>query len=127
MERYTGEHPRDVYGRISIAQYCWQKFRKEAVFALYTPFIVSSASGNLKVETFRQCVAQGVYLLKIFAQAFELAETNAQDDYAKHQINELRKTTINLHGSFVQVKILVFIYLLAHIIFFYCANCPGLS
>ncbi|XP_031092311.1 bifunctional TH2 protein, mitochondrial-like [Ipomoea triloba] len=102
MLMYTGKHPRNVYGRIHIAEDCWQKFCKESAFALYTPFIVSLASGNLKVESFRKFVAQDVCLLKIFANAFELAETNAQDDYAKHQINELRKTAINLHDSFVQ-------------------------
>ncbi|XP_031132412.1 bifunctional TH2 protein, mitochondrial-like isoform X3 [Ipomoea triloba] len=102
MERYTGKHPRDVYGRIRIAQDCWQKFSKEAAFALYTPFIVSLASGNLNVESFRQFVAQDVYLLNIFAHAFELAETYLQDDDTKHEINELRKTIINFHDSFVQ-------------------------
>ncbi|XP_019193163.1 PREDICTED: probable aminopyrimidine aminohydrolase, mitochondrial [Ipomoea nil] len=87
-----------------IANTCWVKFSKEATFALYTPFIVSLASGNLKVETFRQCVSQDVHFLKPFSQAFELAERYADDD-DKHWINKLRKITIkklNLHDYCVQ-------------------------
>nr|GLL23177.1 probable aminopyrimidine aminohydrolase, mitochondrial isoform X1 [Ipomoea trifida] len=82
--------PKEVDEVVGIAKKCWNKFRKEATFALYTPFIVSLASGNLKVETFGQ---------------FELAEANAEDDDAKHGIRELMYTTLdklNLHDSFVQ-------------------------
>nr|GMD36822.1 probable aminopyrimidine aminohydrolase, mitochondrial [Ipomoea batatas] len=98
----TRKRSRDVYVVVRIAQRCWAKFRKECPFALYSPFIVSLASGNLKVETFRQFVAQDVHLLNIFAHAFELAETYTQDEDEKDEINELRKTIINLHDSFVQ-------------------------
>nr|GME13784.1 probable aminopyrimidine aminohydrolase, mitochondrial [Ipomoea batatas] len=97
--------PKEVDEVVGIAKKCWNKFRKEATFALYTPFIVSLASGNLKVETFGQCVSQDGYFLKPFAQAFELAEANAEDDDAKHGIRELMYTTLdklNLHDSFVQ-------------------------
>ncbi|XP_031104797.1 bifunctional TH2 protein, mitochondrial-like [Ipomoea triloba] len=90
--------PRDEV--VGIAKKCWNKFRKEATFALYTPFIVCLASGTLEVETFGQCVSQGVYFVKPFDQALEFAEANAEDDDAKHRIRELRKTTLdklNLH------------------------------
>ncbi|XP_031104798.1 bifunctional TH2 protein, mitochondrial-like [Ipomoea triloba] len=96
--------PRDEV--VGIAKKCWNKFRKEATFALYTPFIVCLASGTLEVETFGQCVSQGVYFVKPFDQALEFAEANAEDDDAKHRIRELRKTTLdklNLHhDSLVQ-------------------------
>nr|GMC76262.1 probable aminopyrimidine aminohydrolase, mitochondrial [Ipomoea batatas] len=73
---------------VGIAKKCWNKFRDEATFALYTPFIIRLASGTLEVKT------------------LELAEANAEDDDAKHRIRELRKTTIdklNLHhDSLVQ-------------------------
>nr|GMC77228.1 probable aminopyrimidine aminohydrolase, mitochondrial [Ipomoea batatas] len=97
--------PKEVDEVVGIAKKCWNKFRKEATFALYTPFIVSLASRNLKVETFGQCVSQDGYFLKPFTQAFELAEANAEDDDAKHGIRELMYTTLdklNLHDSFVQ-------------------------
>ncbi|XP_031105171.1 bifunctional TH2 protein, mitochondrial-like [Ipomoea triloba] len=87
------------------AKTCWVKFRKEATFALYTPFIVSLASGNLNSETFKQCIAQSIHFLKPFAQAFKLAERYAEDDDAKHGINELRKTALkklNMHDYFVE-------------------------
>lgn len=53
---------------------------------------------------------------------FELAEGYAEDDDAKHGINELRKTTLNklnMHDSFVQVKIVMLLYLLSHLAFFF--------
>ncbi|XP_019193160.1 PREDICTED: probable aminopyrimidine aminohydrolase, mitochondrial [Ipomoea nil] len=76
-----------------IAQTCWVKFRDEAIFALYTPLIVSLASGKLKVETFRHCIAQDVYFLELFATAFEFAEAYVLDNEAKDGIKELRKIT----------------------------------
>nr|GMC70797.1 probable aminopyrimidine aminohydrolase, mitochondrial [Ipomoea batatas] len=85
---------------VGIAKKCWNKFREEATFALYTPFIVRLASGTLEVKTFGHCVSQGVYFVKPFDQALELAEANAEDDDAKLRIRELRKTTLdklNLH------------------------------
>nr|GME18475.1 probable aminopyrimidine aminohydrolase, mitochondrial [Ipomoea batatas] len=78
---------------VGIAKKCWNKFRDEATFALYTPFIIRLASGTLEVKTFGHCVSQGVYFVKPFDQALELAEANAEDDDAKHRIRELKKTT----------------------------------
>ncbi|XP_019193164.1 PREDICTED: probable aminopyrimidine aminohydrolase, mitochondrial [Ipomoea nil] len=99
----SSSNPPPAVGNVDgIAQTCWVKFREEAIFALYTPFIVSLASGKLKVETFRQCVAQDVYFVKPFAKAFELAEAYADDDEAKHGINELGKITRKKLECFVQ-------------------------
>ncbi|KAI8556136.1 hypothetical protein RHMOL_Rhmol05G0228500 [Rhododendron molle] len=52
-----------------IARRFWIKFRKESTLALYSPFVVCLASGDLRLDTFRQYVAQDVHFLKTFAQA----------------------------------------------------------
>lgn len=52
-----------------IARRFWIKFRKESIFAMYTPFVVCLASGNLKLDSFRHYIAQDVHFLRAFAQA----------------------------------------------------------
>lgn len=47
----------------------WSKFRKEWTEAMYTPFVISLAAGNLKLDTFRDYVAQDVYFLRAFVKA----------------------------------------------------------
>lgn len=54
---------------VGIARKCWIKFKRESTFALYTPFVVSLASGTLNLDTFRHYIAQDVHFLKSFAQA----------------------------------------------------------
>ncbi|XP_019193976.1 PREDICTED: probable aminopyrimidine aminohydrolase, mitochondrial isoform X2 [Ipomoea nil] len=77
----SSSNPPPPVGNVDgIAQTCWVKFRKKAIFALYTPLIVSLASGKLKDETFRQ---------------FEFAEGYADDNEAMHGIKELRMITRN--------------------------------
>ncbi|GMP68028.1 hypothetical protein CsSME_00027790 [Camellia sinensis var. sinensis] len=56
-------------GAEGIARRFWIKFHKEAILALYTPFVVCLASGNLTLHTFRHYIAQDFYFLKAFAQA----------------------------------------------------------
>ncbi|KAK9062798.1 hypothetical protein SSX86_019988 [Deinandra increscens subsp. villosa] len=83
----------------------WDKFSKESILTLYTPFVVSLASGNLKLDTFGHYIAQDVHFYKCLAQAYELAEDCADDDDAKVSIIELRKRVLKElkhHGSFVQ-------------------------
>ncbi|MFS8019791.1 putative aminopyrimidine aminohydrolase [Helianthus anomalus] len=83
----------------------WDKFSKESILTLYTPFVVSLASGNLKLDVFGHYVAQDVHFYKCFAQAYELAEDCADDDDAKISIVELRKRVLRElknHESFVQ-------------------------
>ncbi|KAL4578894.1 hypothetical protein LXL04_015025 [Taraxacum kok-saghyz] len=83
----------------------WDKFSKESILTLYTPFVVSLASGNLKIDTFGHYIAQDVHFFKCFAQAYELAEDCADDDDAKDSIVELRKNVLEElrhHASFVQ-------------------------
>ncbi|KAA8538965.1 hypothetical protein F0562_025657 [Nyssa sinensis] len=88
-----------------IARRFWIKFRKEAILAMYTPFVVCLASGNLKLETFRHYIAQDVHFLKAFAKAYELAEECADDDDAKVGISELRNSVLEelkMHDSFAR-------------------------
>ncbi|PSR92802.1 Aminopyrimidine aminohydrolase [Actinidia chinensis var. chinensis] len=88
-----------------IAKRFWIKFHKESILALYSPFVVCLASGNLNLDTFRQYIAQDVHFLKAFAQAYELAEECADDDDAKAAISQLRKGVLEelkMHDSFVQ-------------------------
>ncbi|KAI7980300.1 hypothetical protein LOK49_Contig170G00010 [Camellia lanceoleosa] len=88
-----------------IARRFWIKFHKEAILALYTPFVVCLASGNLTLHTFRHYIAQDFFFLKAFAQAYKLAEECADDDDAKAVISQLRKSVLEelkMHDSFVQ-------------------------
>ncbi|KAL9165860.1 hypothetical protein ABFS82_06G197600 [Erythranthe guttata] len=82
----------------------WIKFRKEWTHALYSPFVVSLAAGNLNLDTFRNYIAQDVHFLRAFAKAYEMAEECADDDDAKVGIYELRKNVLQelkMHDSFV--------------------------
>lgn len=54
---------------VGVARRCWIKFKQESTFALYTPFVVSLASGTLNLDTFRHYIAQDVHFLKAFVQA----------------------------------------------------------
>ncbi|KAG8380397.1 hypothetical protein BUALT_Bualt06G0011100 [Buddleja alternifolia] len=88
-----------------IARRFWIKFSKEWTRALYSPFVVCLAAGNLKLDTFRHYIAQDVYFLRAFAKAYEMAEECADDDDAKVGIYELRKSVLEelkMHDSFVQ-------------------------
>lgn len=88
-----------------IARRFWIKFHKESILALYSPFMVCLASGNLRLDTFRHYIAQDFHFLKAFAQAYELAEECADDDDAKVGIAELRNSVLEelkMHDSFVQ-------------------------
>ncbi|PON45973.1 heme oxygenase [Parasponia andersonii] len=94
-----------IDNEVGLARRFWIKFRRESVFAMYSPFAVSLASGNLKIETFRHYIAQDFHFLKAFAQAYELAEECADDDDAKLAISEIRTAVLEelkLHDSFVQ-------------------------
>ncbi|KAG6590301.1 Bifunctional TH2 protein, mitochondrial [Cucurbita argyrosperma subsp. argyrosperma] len=88
-----------------LARRLWNKCRRESIFSMYTPFCVCLACGTLDVDTFRHVVDQDVHFLKAFAQAYELAAECADDDDAKHSINELRKAVmvdLKRHASFVK-------------------------
>ncbi|KAG2314970.1 hypothetical protein Bca4012_065775 [Brassica carinata] len=89
----------------ALAGKLWIRFNRECLFSMYSPFAVSLAAGNLKIETFRQYIAQDVHFLKAFAHAYELAAECADDDDDKLAISNLRKSVMDelkMHDSFVQ-------------------------
>ncbi|KAG4395458.1 hypothetical protein GLYMA_20G226700v4 [Glycine max] len=88
-----------------LARRFWIKFTRESIFAMYTPFVIALASGNLHIDSFHRYIAQDVHFLRAFAQAYELAEECADDDDAKLGICELRKAVLEelkMHNSLVQ-------------------------
>ncbi|KAK4353461.1 hypothetical protein RND71_028979 [Anisodus tanguticus] len=90
---------------VEIARKCWLKFKKESIFALYTPFIVCLASGTLKIETLQHFIAQDCYYLKAFAKGYEAAEKCTDDDDAKVGLSEMRKNVIKelkMHDTVIQ-------------------------
>ncbi|XP_065032312.1 bifunctional TH2 protein, mitochondrial-like [Musa acuminata AAA Group] len=92
-------------GEGSVARRFWIGSWKEALFASYTPFVVCLAAGKLNMDTFRNYIAQDVYFLRAFAQAYEMAEEFADDDETKAAITELRKAVLDelkMHDSVVQ-------------------------
>jgi thiaminase len=42
---------------------------REAAFAAYTPFLLSLAAGNLRLDAFRHYIAQDAHFLHAFARA----------------------------------------------------------
>ncbi|KAA0038327.1 putative aminopyrimidine aminohydrolase [Cucumis melo var. makuwa] len=88
-----------------LARRLWNKCRRESILSMYTPFCVCLACGTLNIDTFRHYIDQDVHFLKAFARAYELAAECADDDDAKHSINELRKAVsveLKMHASFVK-------------------------
>lgn len=47
----------------------WTKCTKEWTQALYSPFVVSLAAGNLEIDTFRDYIRQDVHFLKTYVKA----------------------------------------------------------
>ncbi|KAE9619040.1 hypothetical protein Lal_00047210 [Lupinus albus] len=88
-----------------LARKFWIKSTSQSIFALYTPFTICLASGNLNIDSFRHYIAQDLHFLRAFSQAYELAEDCADDDEAKLGISELRKAVLEelkMHNSLVQ-------------------------
>lgn len=72
---------------------------------MYTPFVISLASGTLNLDTFKHYISQDVYFLNAFAQAFDAAEKCADDEDAKVVISDLRKgvwAELKMHDLFVK-------------------------
>lgn len=94
-----------IHTEAGLARRFWIKFARESIFAMYTPFAISLASGNLKIDSFRHYIAQDVHFLRAFARAYELAEECTDDDDAKLEFSELRKAVseeMKMHQSLVQ-------------------------
>ncbi|KAB5529509.1 hypothetical protein DKX38_019590 [Salix brachista] len=101
----TSTNNSSIHIEEGLASKFWIKFRRESVFSMYTPFIISLASGTLKIDSFRHYISQDSHFLKSFAHAFESAEECADDDEAKLATSELRKGVLEelkMQNSFVQ-------------------------
>ncbi|ONM03812.1 thiaminase2, partial [Zea mays] len=75
---------------------------REAAFAAYTPFLLSLAAGNLRLDLFRHYIEQDAHFFHAFARAYEMAEDCADDDDDRATIAALRKAILqelNLHAS----------------------------
>eukprot|EP00249_Psilotum_nudum_P011448 c23183_g1_i2 orf=86-1369(+) len=86
----------------SLSKCLWNRSRKQAMFALYHPFVVALAAGTLKIEAFRHYIAQDAFFLQAFAKAYGLAFQNADDDHAKLSISKLQRDVyeeLQLHAS----------------------------
>ncbi|PWA51300.1 heme oxygenase-like, multi-helical, HAD-like domain protein [Artemisia annua] len=88
-----------------IARSLWKKSRNESIFAIYTPYILSLASGKLDSGSFLHCISQDIRFLQASAEAFEMAEDCADDDDDKNVIRKIRKrvlTKMSMFQSIVQ-------------------------
>ncbi|PON44384.1 heme oxygenase [Parasponia andersonii] len=74
-----------------IARGYWKDNMEESVFALFSPFFVSVAAGNLDPSTFRHCISMDLHFLQAFAQAYEMAEDCADDNEEKKLIRHLHE------------------------------------
>ncbi|KAI3442929.1 TENA_THI-4 domain-containing protein [Psidium guajava] len=78
---------------------------REAVFIKFTPFAIALAAGNLSLDIFQHFIAQGKNFLKAFAQAYESAANDTDDEHAERELRELRKIVsmeMKKHESFLQ-------------------------
>ncbi|KAM0005368.1 putative thiaminase-2/PQQC, hem oxygenase-like, multi-helical, HAD superfamily [Helianthus debilis subsp. tardiflorus] len=76
------------------AQSLWKKSTNEAIFAVYTPYILSLASGKLDSGSFLHCIFQDLRFLEASAEAFEMAEEFSDDDDDKAVIQKIRKRVL---------------------------------
>ncbi|KNA10380.1 hypothetical protein SOVF_144880 [Spinacia oleracea] len=94
-----------VANDVGVSRRSWNKFKRDSTFSLFTPFVISLAAGDLRLESFRHYLSQDVHFLKAFAQAYELSEECADDDDDKIAISELRKNILEelkMHDSFAE-------------------------
>ncbi|KAI5433809.1 hypothetical protein KIW84_020895 [Lathyrus oleraceus] len=63
---------------------------------MFTPFVVSLASGNLKTDSFRHYIAQDTHFLRSFAKVYESEEEYADDDDDKLGLSQLMKEVLGI-------------------------------
>ncbi|PON66844.1 heme oxygenase [Trema orientale] len=77
-----------------IAGKYWEKYKKqESPFALYSPFLVCVAAGDLDFRSFNLCISQDYYFLDAFVQAYRLAEDSVERKENKKLKHNLRERT----------------------------------
>ncbi|KAI3806103.1 hypothetical protein L1987_21995 [Smallanthus sonchifolius] len=77
-----------------IAESLWKKSTNESIFAIYTPYILSLASGKLDSGSFLHCIFQDVRFLQASAEAYEMAEEFSDDDDDRSVIRKIRKRVL---------------------------------
>ncbi|KAM0945023.1 putative aminopyrimidine aminohydrolase [Dioscorea sansibarensis] len=88
----------------SVARRFWNRSQKEIDRAVYSPFVVCLAAGNLEMECFREYISQDIHFLNAYVHAYEIAEECADDDDAKDGISKMRKSVLKelkMHNSIV--------------------------
>ncbi|GMN30423.1 hypothetical protein TIFTF001_041458 [Ficus carica] len=88
---------------------CWNKFGGESLFALYSPFFVSLAAGNLSPRAFGNCIYQDYHFLRVLFAAYApsyhtlirlvfryaLAEENCEDgEYETVIVQEFKNSAL---------------------------------
>lgn len=58
-----------IRDELGIAQSLWNKSTNESIFAIYTPYILSLASGKLDTGSFLHCIFQDLRFLEASAEA----------------------------------------------------------
>ncbi|XP_076908245.1 bifunctional TH2 protein, mitochondrial-like [Bidens hawaiensis] len=86
-----------------IAQSLWKKSTNESIFAIYTPYILSLASGKLDSASFLHCIFQDLRFLEASAEAFEMAEECSDDDDDKAVIRKIRKRVLKKMTMFKSI------------------------
>ncbi|PON74680.1 heme oxygenase [Parasponia andersonii] len=80
-----------------IASRCWKKHEKESVVhALFKPFFVCLAAGNLNPMSFRHFISQNLHFLKAFVKAYDKVEECADDDDDKKLIHDLSECIVKM-------------------------------
>ncbi|KAJ4836408.1 hypothetical protein Tsubulata_020980 [Turnera subulata] len=74
----------------SLAFNLWTKCSRESFFALYTPFVVCLASGNLDKKTFEYYLYQDIDFLEACIKVIEQAITTTEDEDAKKVLSKFK-------------------------------------
>ncbi|KAG6553729.1 hypothetical protein Mapa_004644 [Marchantia paleacea] len=74
-----------------LAKGLWEISQKEAYCALYHPFVVALAAGSLPMESFGNYIAQDVYYLVAFSEAYGLAIDNTDHQEARDVLRGLQR------------------------------------
>ncbi|KAL5562012.1 hypothetical protein UlMin_031759 [Ulmus minor] len=59
----------------------WSKFKDEAAFALYSPFFVCLAAGDLTSQAFNNCLAQELHFIQAYVNAFDMAGKSSESAF----------------------------------------------
>lgn len=92
-----------IRDEVGIAKSLWKKSTNESIFAVYTPYILSLASGKLDSGSFLHCIFQDFRFLQASAEAFVMAEEFSDDDDDKAVIQKIRKRVLKKMAMFQSI------------------------